>query len=325
MRRVERPSGEIDTILSLVTMLPGPLLRSILSRRKIWRRIALERLTEPLHLNLLSLFVAAFGSYRAKIAFDLIVRQEYAFGMLEAAELARARRLSRVTIVELGVGAGTGIMNLAAIGRRLERSTGVRFDVVGFDSGKGLPAPRGYRDHPEAYREGWYPMDEEKLRRALGGAARLVLGPLEQTIAPFVSTLTSEAPLGFVSLDVDYYTSARAGLELLAGRPEAYFPYLPVYVDDMHLPSHNARAGELLAIDEFNRDHPMRLLEPARFLSRRRVFKQAVWLEHMFAFHVLDHPERAVPKSPGLARDPGNPYLGNPGNGTRYDRPPRES
>lgn len=302
-------------------MLPGPLLRSLLSRRKIWRRIALERLTEPLHLNLLSLFVAVFGTYRAKIAFDLIVRQEYAFGMLEAAELARARGICRVTVVELGVGAGTGLMNLAAISRSLERVTGVGFDVVGFDSGKGLPAPRDYRDHPEAYREGWYPMDEDKLRRALGGGARLVLGPLEQTIAPFVSTLGADAPVGFVALDVDYYASARAGLALLSGPPEVYFPQLPVYVDDMDRPSHNARAGELLAIEEFNRDHPNRMLEAARFFDHRRVFKHAEWLEHMFTLHVLDHPERAVPKSPGPARDPGNPYLGVSANGTRYDPP----
>jgi len=299
-------------------------MRSLLSRRGIWRRIALERLTEPLHLNLLSFFVAVFGSYRAKIAFDLIVRQEYAFGMLEAAELARARGLARVTIVELGVGAGTGLMNLAAIGRCLERATGVEFDIVGFDSGRGLPAPRDYRDHPEAYREGWYPMDVEKLRSALGGGARLVLGPLEETIAPFVSTLGANAPLGFVALDVDYYTSARAGLELLAGPPEAYLPCFPVYVDDIDRPSHNARAGELLAIEEFNQDHPTRLLEPARFLVHRRVFKHAEWLEHMFALHVLDHPERSVPKSSGgSARNPGNPYLGDRGNGTRYDLSPR--
>jgi hypothetical protein len=302
-----------------VRMLPGPLLRSLLTRRRIWRRIALERLTEPLHLNLLSLFVAVFGTYRAKIAFDLIVRQEYAFGMLEAAELARARGLARVTVVELGVGAGTGLMNLAAIGRRLERATGVELDVVGFDSGRGLPAPGDYRDHPEAYREGWYPMDVDKLRRALGGSARLVIGPLEQTIAPFVSTLGAEAPLGFVSLDVDYYASARAGLEVLAGRPDAYLPHLPVYVDDIDRPSHNARAGELLAIDEFNRDHPTRMLEPARFLAHRRVFKHAEWLEHVFALHVLDHPERSVPKSPDPVRDPGNPYLGVSGHVTRHD------
>jgi hypothetical protein len=297
------------------------LLRSLLSRRDIWKRIVVERLTEPLHLNLLSLAVAVFGTYRAKIAFDLIVRQGYAFGMLKATELARERGLARVTVVELGVGSGTGLLNLISIGRALERSTGVSFDIVGFDSGRGLPAPRDYRDHPEAYREGWYPIAEERLRRALGGDARLIIGPLEQTVAPFVSTLSAAAPVGFVSLDVDQYFSARAGLEVLAGPPEAYFPYLPVYVDDMMLPSHNSRAGELLALEEFNREHPMRAIDRDRSLVHRRIFKKAMWLDQMFALHVLDHPERGTPKLRSPVRDPGNPYFGD--RRPAYEPPPR--
>ena len=304
-------------------MLPGPLLRALLSRRDIWRRIAVERLTEPIHLNLLSLGVAAFGTYRAKIAFDLIVRQEYAFGMLQASKLAGERGLARVTVAELGVGAGTGLMNLCSIGRSLERATGVAFDIVGFDSGRGLPAPRDYRDHPEAYREGWYPMAEGKLRDALPGNARLIVGPLAETVAPFVATLNSESPLGFVSLDVDYYSSARDAIALLAGPPEAYFPWLPVSVDDIRLPSHNSRAGESLAIEEFNRDHPLRTIEKNRYLMHRRIFKHAAWLEHMYTLHVLDHPERRVPVSAVPVRDPGNPYFGDRLVNRGYEPPPR--
>src|SRR5215471_9365340 len=100
-------------------------MRSLLRRRDIWRRIALERLTEPIHLNLLSLGVAVFGTYRAKIAFDLIVRQEYAFGLLQAAGLAAERGLSRVTVAELRLGAGTGHLSLQLIPRSPERTTSV--------------------------------------------------------------------------------------------------------------------------------------------------------------------------------------------------------
>jgi hypothetical protein len=197
----------------------------------------------------------------------------------------------------------------------------VAFDVVGLDSGRGLPAPRDFRDHPEAYREGWYPMDEGKLRRALGRNTRLIIGPFEETVVPFVSSLTPEAPVGFVSLDVDYYSSARDALALFCGLPEAYLPYLPVHVDDISFPSHNSKAGEALAIEEFNREHPMRSVERDRFLVHRRIFKNAAWLEQMFTLHVLDHPERAASQSPGQARDPGNPYLGD--RATPYSPPAR--
>ena len=40
-----------------------------------WERHLRDRLAEPLHLNLISLFVQAFGSFRAKVAFDLVERR----------------------------------------------------------------------------------------------------------------------------------------------------------------------------------------------------------------------------------------------------------
>ena len=43
-----------------------------------------DRLGEPLHLNLLSLVVRLFGSFRAKVAFDLVERRKYAFPLLKA-------------------------------------------------------------------------------------------------------------------------------------------------------------------------------------------------------------------------------------------------
>jgi hypothetical protein len=49
-----------------------------LIRRRGWVERFRERLTEPLHLNIASAFVAAFGSYRTKVDFDLIRRRHYA-------------------------------------------------------------------------------------------------------------------------------------------------------------------------------------------------------------------------------------------------------
>jgi hypothetical protein len=54
-----------------------------------FRKITVERLTEPLHLNIASLFITLFGSYRARVGFDLIIRPQYAFPILRAAGQAR--------------------------------------------------------------------------------------------------------------------------------------------------------------------------------------------------------------------------------------------
>src|SRR6185295_15415122 len=134
------------------------LLRKLVNPR-IWKRILQERLTEPLHLNVLSLFVAALGSFRMRVAHDLVVRHHSAYAMLRVADLARSLGIRELTVAEFGVAAGAGLLNMCHLARRVTAVTGVQFRVVGFDTGQGMPAPASFRDHPELYAEGDFPMD----------------------------------------------------------------------------------------------------------------------------------------------------------------------
>jgi hypothetical protein len=285
------------------------LLMSLLGRRDVWKRICLERMTAPLHLNLLSLGVAVFGSFRARERFDLLLRQQHAFGLLYAADAAKHRRIEEVTVVELGVGNGTGLLNLCALAERVRRNTGVRFRLVGFDTGEGLPPPEDYRDHPELYGKGWFRPDRDQLRAKLPPFASVVYGPLSQTMPEFVRGLTTSAPIGFATLDVDYYSSSKHALGLFTGPASAYLPVVPLYVDDIHLDTHNPSCGEILAINEFNATHPMRVINFFRFLRHARVFKDAEWLDHMYKVDVLDHPERTATDRPMGDVQVANPYL----------------
>src|SRR5262249_25136377 len=119
-----------------------------------WRRILYERFTEPLHLNLLSLPILLFGSFRTQIVFDVLIRQQHAYGLLRAADLAKSMGLRGATVIEFGVAAGAGLLNLCKIASRVEKITGVKLIIVGFDMGSGMPAPVDYRDHPELYQRG---------------------------------------------------------------------------------------------------------------------------------------------------------------------------
>jgi hypothetical protein len=285
------------------------LLASLLRRRDIWKRIALERLTEPLHLNALGAAVAVLGDTRTKILFDLLVRPQHAYGLLHAADQARAHGCRRASIIELGVGSGTGLLNLCELGARVTRETGVDFDIVGFDTGHGLPPPRDYRDHPELYKEGWFPMQHDELRRRLPANARLVLGPLADTVDAFVATLSPASPVGFVSLDVDLYSSSTHALRVLLGPADRYFPYVTMYVDDIALPTNTRFAGELLAITEFNAAHELRKIDPDWNLVHARVFKHAEWLTHMHKIQILDHPVRGDLRKPETIEAVPNPYL----------------
>jgi hypothetical protein len=61
-----------------------------LSKRRIWNRLFWERLTEPLHLHLLSLMGPMFGSFRAKVDHELLIRQHNAYCLLKCADYAKS-------------------------------------------------------------------------------------------------------------------------------------------------------------------------------------------------------------------------------------------
>jgi hypothetical protein len=285
------------------------LLRTKLAKRRVWRRIFLERLTEPLHLNLLSIPVAALGSFRTKVAWDLVVRQQYAFGALEAADIARACGLTAVTLIEIGVVSGGGLMNLALIAERVSKETGVRCEVHGFDSGTGMPPPVDYRDHPNLYAAGDFAMDPDALRSVLPGGCGLHLGPLRTTIPDFLRDIRRDAPIGFVALDVDYWSSTVDALEVLKGEADKYLPRSIVYVDDIALEDHNSAAGACLAIAQFNEEMPRRRLERHAFFENRRIFRRPGWIKQTMFLHVLDHPRRSEVPPTAIGRYMENPYL----------------
>jgi hypothetical protein len=273
-------------------------------------RVLYERFPEPLHLNILSIFVALFGSYKTKIAFDLVVRQQYAFSLLKTAELAQAQGLKSVTVIEFGVAAGAGLMNICNISSHITKLTGVEFQIFGFDSGHGMPPPRDHRDHPEVFTEGSFPLiDRSALIRALPQNARLILGDIQETLPHFMGGLTASSPLGFVVIDVDYYSSAKDCLNILLGEADSYLPWTLVYLDDIGFESANPWTGELLAVREFNEENEMRKINLFGGLRHKRLFKHTSWFDQVYLLHVLDHPRRSVAGAPREIKVITNPYL----------------
>jgi hypothetical protein len=263
-----------------------------LTQKYIWRRIFYERLTEPMHLNLLSLLVYFFGSYRTKIEFDLIIRQHNAYAISKCAVMAKSLGVRTVSIIEFGVANGAGLMNMAEIAKKITKETGILFKIYGFDTGKGLPPPRDYRDHPEIYREGDCPMDVGTITKSLPENTKLILGDIAETTSEFLSNLSPDEPIGYVVIDVDYYFSTKDVLETFKSSPEKYLPITIVYLDDIHHEPDNSYCGELLAVREFNEEENFRKIEHHPFFENSRIFKRADWIKHIYRLHVLDHPSR---------------------------------
>jgi hypothetical protein len=145
---------------------------------------------------------------------------------------------------------------------------------------------------------------------------------VKKTLPEFMAGLTPEKPIGFVSIDVDLYSSTRDTLPLFLGEPDLCLPVTLAYFDDTHgAPDRigslfrNRWCGQLRAIDEFNETNSMRKIERILTLSHRRPLDREMWLEQIYGVHMLDHPMRQT----GAQRDV--PSLGDHSTDTRMRWP----
>jgi len=221
----------------------------------------------------------------------------YAYGVYCAAQLAAHLQVPRIAALELGVAGGRGLLALERIAAEVEQRFGVAIDVVGFDTGEGMPEGVDYRDLQHVWTSGYYTMDCDKLRRRLT-RARLVLGDIAHTAPQW---LEAAAPIGFVAFDLDYYSSTKKALALFEGPASKHLPRVHCYFDDIAGPEFacmNDYVGELLAINEFNADHDRRKICQIRNLRCARKLDEA-WYAQMYAFHDFDHPQYTVNVAPG--------------------------
>lgn len=186
------------------------------------------------------------------------------------------------------------MLNLSQICEALAKETRLNYHIVGFDSGTGLPEPRDYRDHPEIWKAAQFTHHREELTRKLPAQARVIYGDVAATIPIFVRELGDRAPVGFVALDLDYYSSSKAALDALFSEgPEKYLPAVLMYVDDIDvLLTYNDSCGEALAISEFNASHPLRKIHKKPVRANR---PPKFWHRQIHCAHILDHPIRRTP------------------------------
>jgi hypothetical protein len=205
-------------------------------------------------------------------------------------------------VIEFGVAGGRGLVALEKISTEIEQVTGVQIDVVGFDTGQGMPAPLDYRDLPHIWNQGFYLMDQKKLRTQLR-KAQLVLGDVAHTTIAWLTT-APRAPIGFVAFDLDYYSSTKDAFKIFSRDHEQYLPRVHCYFDDIasnDLGCMSEHVGELLAIREFNADHSARKIAKIEQLRLNRT-RWETWQERMYAFHDFMHPDYTKLVAPDTAK-----------------------
>ncbi len=231
------------------------------------------------------------GSYRTRLHAGAVNRPHYGWCLYHAAVEARALGHKAMTVVELGVAGGNGLVCILEHRKEIERDLGIEMVIVGFDAGTGLPASDDPRDLLYCWPAGSFEMDRAALERRIGGQAELILGDVRTTIAQWEPR--RDAPLGTVLFDLDMYSSTISAFALL--EKTNTLPRVWCYFDDICGYGEQAttgRIGEREAIRQFNLDSRRALQND--HLSRAYSFKGAppeAWHQQIYAYHRMNHPD----------------------------------
>jgi hypothetical protein len=234
------------------------------------------------------------GSWEMRLRSGAVNRPHYAWCLHYAAVQAKGLGYDAMTVIELGVAGGNGLLCLAEHAAEIRKQLDLDIHLVGFDSAGGLPTTSDVRDLHYLWASGSFEMNRSALEERLAGRAELVLGNVSETVPGW--TPPDHAPLGCVMFDLDLYTSTRDALPLLT--KTSVLPRIWCYFDDISGFPDMALTdfiGEGAALHEFNH-HPDRQILRDN-VSPASIFAGAVpemWHRKMYIYHRLSHPQYDV-------------------------------
>ena len=228
----------------------------------------------------------SLNPYKERLDEDEVDRPHYGYCIYNAAKLAKALGHSKISIIELGVAGGNGLVNIEYHIKEIQKEIDIDFEVYGFDNETGLPKSNDYRDCLYAWDEGYFKMDKEKLESKLK-ISKLVIGDVNETCSTFFQKY-KPAPIGCVLVDLDYYSSTMNAFKIFESDSSNYLPRVLCYFDDVL--GLNEYLGELAAIHEFNKKFEYKKIAKIYAFQFFRKYKKA-WNEQIFCFHDFKHPQ----------------------------------
>lgn len=221
-----------------------------------------------------------FIPYPTRLYKEAVPRPYYGFPIFHSLRLAKSLGYKKVSIIEFGVAGGSGLVNIEYHVKEIQKIIDIDVEIYGFDSAVGLPKTLDYRDLPYFWKEGFYKMDIPKIKSRLS-SAELILGDVKETLKNFDC-----APVACVIVDLDYYSSTVAALEIF-NKP--HLPRVFCYFDDVapisgEICLFNEFTGELLAINEYNTKNTSRKI--AKYVGKNTTYKDNIYIVHDF-----EHPQ----------------------------------
>jgi hypothetical protein len=280
----------------LVLAEPDTRAEEDVSMKAIDRLIDYASRPVPLRTIILRKFLRRWpiGSYEARLRAQAVERPDYAWCVYFAALEAKALGQKAMSVVEFGVAGGNGLVCLCEHKKAIERALGIDILVVGFDSGSGLPASSDPRDILYCWPEGSFAMNRAALEKRIDGRAQLVFGDVSETVTAWQPD--SQAPLGAVMFDLDYYSSTASALLVLT--KENVLPRVWCYFDNLCAGPEEAVidiVGERAAISEFNLSPDRKKLNDKVSLAHCfKGFQPQPWHQHIYVYHRINHPNYNV-------------------------------
>ncbi len=227
-------------------------------------------------------------SYQDRLAVCAVERPHYGHCIFQAAKLASRLNYRKMSVIEFGCGGGNGLLNAEMHIAEIMKIFPVEIELYGFDTGVGLPPAKDYRDYPHYFEPGQYYMNpaglEQKLKKG-----KLVLGDVNDTCKTFFRDFDA-APVGCIFHDLDYYSSTRDAFTLFEASSIHFLPRVFMYFDDIignNTWLASEFAGEMLAIEEFNKTHSSRKIAQSRSVPME--YPDQWWRNQIFIYHDIEH------------------------------------
>ena len=233
-----------------------------------------------------------------RVHLDRFPYPHYAYGVFFACMQAKMLGYAHTTVIEFGVAGGNGLVALESAAEEIGRALDIQVDVLGFDAGEGMPTSSDPRDMVYWFRPSAFKMDIPKLQSRLK-RARLFIGLIEQTVGE--ATRDLKGPIGFIALDMDYYSATIQALKIFDEPTGTRQPRVMIYADDIFgfhdLNVVSNDVGEEGAFRDFNDAHSSLKIRSVRGLRFKRPIP-AMWNEKIFAMHDFAHPQYNTPINP---------------------------
>ena len=199
---------------------------------------------KPLRVALLKYFSLKFTTFRP----------HYETLMYESSKNAIKLGYDEINVIELGVAGGDGIKTLTKYKKKIEKILKIKINIIGFDTGKGLPEIKNKKDLPFFWKGGDYTNQNlTELEKELANV-KIYQGNISSTLDEFIDQ--NKKKIGLIIFDLDLYSSTKLFFNKIPklSKENLLLPRIFCYFDDLFLADYvlDDSNGEPLAISEFN-------------------------------------------------------------------------